>query len=604
MGIASGIGAIVGPLIKLITGTIGKVTQAMLLIQIIYVATVIIPLVVLAVIYMILMFSTTNSVTNFLSTGHFQSGNAVNISATSPMMIIFYSGIILGLIALIIFILNGMWWYGVKRTDVTLRQRWSWVLYFILGLILIPVFFIILNFFAQIIGKLFINISGSKFQNFSADLSQNNLFKKVQELINQINALQLNNVLPPLNQTEFDNLYNKITNPQIQQQFQTLQSMYNTWINSWNTGMVNGFLKDYSLVASNPQAVLEVFNGYVPLFNSLTNLSENLTNNLIFLKVQIPATDYAILEKMMGTYFMSSTENISEILNSLSKVTSTLANGTFDHASGDLLATNNLVYYMFFLLTGHHVVSINQMLTHWPIPLSEPWTIAKAIVIGAFVNGMMIKVFLNLTLICINRLLQSGVLAFWGLIAIARGVNDTGAIARVWFRQSLAAMLGVLVVMINLQIYMIIVWTIINLANTDKNWFDEITNSVSSGNILKNLDVKSILLLLMIMIFAIGIDLSSQRIIQRITDAELNPMAKMSTSVLGGQGSMKSVASRSFNAFSNQRLGQGSSNLAKEPFSNFATGRYNSLVDQGSHNSFKGAFFKSFGNKTDFKRPK
>lgn len=157
--------------------------------------------------------------------------------------------------------------------------------------------------------------------------------------------------------------------------------------------------------------------------------------------------------------------------------------------------------------------------------------------------------------------------------------------------------------MINLQIYMIIVWTIINLSTTDKNWFDEITNQVSSGNILKNLDVKSILLLMMIMIFGIGIDLSSQRIIQRITDAELNPMAKMSATVLGGQGSMKSVASRSFNAFGNQRFGQGGSNIAKEPFSNFATGRYNNLVDQGQHDTFRGAFFRSFGNKTDFRKP-
>lgn len=81
MGIGSGIGAVVAPLIKLIAGTLGKVSQAVLLLQVIYIAAVIVPLVVLAVIYMILMFSTTNSVTNFLSTGHFESGNAINISA-------------------------------------------------------------------------------------------------------------------------------------------------------------------------------------------------------------------------------------------------------------------------------------------------------------------------------------------------------------------------------------------------------------------------------------------------------------------------------------------------------------------------------------------
>lgn len=599
---------IVSPLIRMIGGTMAKIAEPLLLAQIVYISTVIVPMIILAIIYVIFLWSTTSNVTSFMTSGTFNESGNLNISPTSPMMILFYCGIVLALIMFIIFIANGIFWQGFNHnSEITGRQRYVWIFYFALSLIFIPIFFLILNFFMQVIGKLFVNVSLMHWHgaNISSTTSTN-ILGSISGYIAQINALNLNQI-QGFDQAKFDELYKNIKDTTLINHYQNLKSLYNVWIESWNTGMVNGFLKDYLNNLNNPENLKTIFSGYNEFLLSLNKLSQNINSSLITIKPQISATDYTSLEALLGNQFTNSdaSKNVINILNSLQTTTNMYAHGTFSQDTGQLLNTNNIVFECFYLLTGNKVSSISEMLGNWPIPLNNLFLTARAILIGAFTSGILIKVFLNWTLIGITRLVQVGWLTIWGLVAFARGVNDVGATARVWFRESLTAMSGIVVAVIGFQVFQIIIWSIINGQGVNA-WYNSLDQSIIGGStFLNNLNLKNIFLLIAIMIFALVIDISIKNVIERIRDGNVSYL-NMAQSVLNGRGSVSSAQQKVSNVvnlgYKNAKKGfSGGGNGENKPFGkfkdgvgNWATKKFNGLND-AQKTGFKGNLFKALG---------
>ena len=435
------------------------VAQWVLVLQILWVSCVLIPFTILAVAFFILNWLILDPFTNFLVSGEF-SNNIVNTNITlqSPIVILTITGLVLALIALIVFIIN-FFSRNITTFQTNLIPKQFLLIFGFIGLIIVIPFGIILfSVFTKLLTSITLSLFTTTVNN--GDLLDLAKFKEV-----LTNLLQFSNN-STIDKVLWDDAWKNVTDANQLAIKDLLFNDYNSLINSLNEINVGGlnlnqFIEELITNITNNSKLKEILTFNSNLTNDLTNIilkAETLKAQLTNLNtVGIDSNILETIKLSLGNF--SESANVTDFLNNWSELIryQVLFKGLNLSNSGEIANSNNLAFMLYYATTGIYVNSIGGIIANFSFvsglfQSNGIFELIKAITLSVIVAGGITKAIAMLINMLVYRWFVLLASIPTGYLAAARITNDSGSILKIWFREILSSTLSLFIIVLNLQI--------------------------------------------------------------------------------------------------------------------------------------------------------
>lgn len=472
-------------------GLLLSVPQWFLVVQILWISCVLVPFTIMAVIFYLLDWLMLDKFAGFIVTGNWNDITGLAISPTSPLAIMGYVGLVFGFILLFIFLVN----YASRNvSNFSLGAASKRLLYmggFGLYIILIPfacvIFLLVVrlltNFINQVISLDLTNLNMLDLSSFGGAVTKL-LYYTNPQTISQETWNQLWKSIDTSNNSNLLNLKNE------------LLTVWNNFATSMNSLNFNSLMNELNNIGiNNLGALKELFNKPDVLNNisEISSLAASLSSLLKQLEsAGISATYLNPIQQAMGLY--ATTTDMSTFLQNYTIVATksySIANLVLD-SNNQIVPTNNLGFLLYTAVTGTTVNDLNGIWGNWSFIgnlfagfassgfAQSIINLIKSIFIGGLVAMLAAKGIGVLISLLIGRWFTLMITVPYGAFAVARSVNDDGALFKLWIREWITVFITLFIVSLNFTIMKMVVsvfLTALNAGNLNINGITGISNS-------------------------------------------------------------------------------------------------------------------------------
>lgn len=445
-------------------GLIGAATQVglfvaqwLLVLQLLWISSVLIPFTLIAIAFELMNWLILDKVTNFLISGNWNNVDQIQISLNSPIIIMLFTGLGLGFLFSIVFFINyiGRNMNSISGSEVI--KRMFWIFGILLFILILPFGFLILSLFVKFCTSLINRFIGYDLSFGISNLSNlkpillklSNVIEYQPVDINKWNDFWIsinnqeaiafkepllktfNKLSELLNKVDFVNLIKNLNNDSLSEIKRILNEQLLNDLQKAHTSGIEliSMLNKLELILDS-QKFNELKNTFFGSFSNLNTLDSFNKNMFLLLENLFVINN---VELVPGTNEIKPISNIGLYL--FYKVTNIYANSV-DGIWGSLT-------FLSVIFTDINSVFNGSGLTR----------LFVSITLGATVAMASFKGICTMCTILLNRWYSVLVLIPYGGFSVARISNDDGALFKIWIREALTIFISLFVVCLNLTIF-------------------------------------------------------------------------------------------------------------------------------------------------------